>query len=472
VKQIAARIVRIADGAIMPRTTILAFAACIMMAAFALGAGFLVAPVAAESQAAHSDTMKRHLGVASCAGSTCHGRSVGDGTPVRQDELAIWQEPSSPSGAHSRAYAVLFQPRGQDIIRRMGLDNAGIADQCLGCHAEPGAARVEDGVGCEACHGAAGTWIAGHYTVGTTHERSVAQGMTDLVDPKVRAGVCLDCHFGGTAKGQFAYHRIMGAGHPRISFELDLFSALEQHWNVDDDYIERKGRPNALRMWAVGQAEALDRSLDLFQKPGIAEDGMFPEFYFFDCHSCHRRIYDGQDARATAIANPFRPIPTGYPPYNDENMIMLAAATRVLAPDQAGAFDAQVKSFHAAMAKGRGPAVAEAARLRGMAKSLSSRFQGSAFTARQGFAMLDAIASEGVAVRYTDYEGSVQSVMAMDTLLSGLVAQGAVSEGAASSLRIDINRAYAAVNDPNAFDSLAFRSALASAVRSIRGMSR
>lgn len=436
----------------------------------ALGASIVVASRPAEAQANHAETMKRHLGVASCAGSTCHGRSLGDGVPVRQDELQIWQEESSPTGAHARAYRALFEPRGRDIIRRLGLDDAGVVRECLGCHAEPGASRVEDGVGCEACHGDAGSWIAGHYTVGATHERNVAQGMTDLMSPQVRASVCLDCHFGGTAQGQFVHHRIMGAGHPRVSFELDLFSTLQQHWNVDDDYIERKGRPNALRQWTVGQAEALNRSLSLYEKPGLANDGVFPEFYFFDCHSCHRRIYDGEDARASKVANPFRPIPPGYPPYNDENMIMLAAAVRVLAPDMAGPFDAQVRAFHAAMPQGREAVVAETGKLRAMTQMLSRRFAGAAFTDRQGFAMLDAIASEAVAVRYTDYEGAVQSVMALDTLLSGLVTQGAVSEAAASSLRIDINRAYAAVRDPNGFDPLAFRGAIASAVRSIRGM--
>ncbi len=454
----------------LSRATLFAILACVFMASGALGASFLVAAEPAEAQASHADSMKRHLGVASCAGSTCHGRSLGDGVPVRQDELQMWQEESSPTGAHSRAYRAVYQPRGQAIVRRLGLDSAGVARECLGCHAEPGASRVEDGVGCEACHGDAGGWIAGHYTVGTSHERNVSQGMTDLADPQVRAGVCLDCHFGGTAEGQFVHHRIMGAGHPRVSFELDLFSTLQQHWNVDADYVERKGRPNALRTWAVGQAESLNRSLSLFEKPGLANDGMFPEFYFFDCHSCHRRIYDGADARATKVANPFRPIPPGYPPYNDENMIMLAAAVRVLAPDMAGAYDGQVRAFHGAMTQGREQAVLEAAKMRSTAKALSTRFAGSAFTDRQGFAMLDAIASEAVAVRYTDYEGAVQSVMAMDTLLSGLVTQGAVSQAQASSLRLDINRAYAAVKEPNSFDPLAFRAALSSAVRAIKGM--
>jgi hypothetical protein len=59
-------------------------------------------------------------GVASCAGSTCHGRAEGNGAVVRQDEIATWQEPSAPSGAHSRAYAVLAGRRGQQIAASLG----------------------------------------------------------------------------------------------------------------------------------------------------------------------------------------------------------------------------------------------------------------------------------------------------------------------------------------------------------------
>jgi hypothetical protein len=67
------------------------------------------------------------MGVASCAGSTCHGRSEANGKIVRQDELMLWQSASSPTGAHSRAWRVLTEPRGKAIAGRLGLGNAGTA---------------------------------------------------------------------------------------------------------------------------------------------------------------------------------------------------------------------------------------------------------------------------------------------------------------------------------------------------------
>ena len=33
----------------------------------------------------------KHLGVASCAGSACHGAARMSGTSVRQDEYLLWQ---------------------------------------------------------------------------------------------------------------------------------------------------------------------------------------------------------------------------------------------------------------------------------------------------------------------------------------------------------------------------------------------
>src|SRR5207249_8013135 len=190
---------------------------------------------------------------------------------------------------------------------------------------------------------------------------NVGRGMVPLDNPRARAAVCLDCHFGSNSSGQFVDHRIMAAGHPRISFELDLFTGLQQHHNEDADYFQRKQRVGTVQVWAVGQAMALDRSLALFSGPRGSQ-GLFPEFYFFDCHTCHRRISDDPSFRPVEVSNPGRPIPPGTPAYNDENMIMLSAAVRVAAPSLAARFERDSRAFHAAMLQGRPAMVAAGAR--------------------------------------------------------------------------------------------------------------
>ena len=449
------------------------------------GAGLLLAlvvalifrPAGATAQAQTSQAQRggTYVGVATCSGSTCHGRSEPTGKIVRQDELMIWQDDSTPAGAHSRAWGVLQNPRSRMIAQNLGIGEATRAEMCLGCHATPAAQgqrggrfQVSDGVGCESCHGPASGWLSSHYAVGANHAQNVSRGLVPLENPRARAAQCLDCHFGSAEQGQFVNHRIMAAGHPRIAFELDLFSTLQQHHNEDGDYAQRKRRSSGVQLWAVGQAMALERSLSLYANPARGTEGVFPEFYFFDCHSCHRRISDNPNFQPTAVDNPARPIPEGMPAYNDENMIMLAAAARVAAPSLAAQFDRDSRAFHQALARDRGSAVAAANRLRDTSRNLANAFSSATMGRQQTFAIIDAITSNAIQERYTDYAGSVQAVMATDTLLSSLVNSGQVSAGQATGIRTDINTAYRAVRDPNEYQPREFRASLGRAASAIR----
>lgn len=431
------------------------------------------ASVPTQVSAAQLSSPGVHEGVASCAGSTCHGRQAANGAVVRQNELVSWQDPTGPGGSHSRAWRTLTYPRAQAISRRLGLGPAESAPACLGCHAEPAAARgarfqVSDGVGCESCHGPAGGWIAGHYTVGVSHAANVAQGMIRLEDPVVRANVCLDCHWGSEKPNQFVTHEMMSAGHPRLSFELDLFTAFQQHHDVDADYVQRKATVDSARMWAIGQSVALQRILTVYGDGGRRGNGVFPEFYFFDCHSCHRPISDEPGAPLAVEANPGRPIPAGTPPFNDENMIMLAAAARTAPAALAGRFQSDSRAFHQALASDRAGAVEAARRLADAAGQLSVSFASSPFSRADTFAILDDVLGEAMAPRYTDYSGGAQAVMAVDTLLNALAAGGQIEAAAVQAMRPDIDRAYAAVRDPNHYRPQEFRRAMGGVAAAVR----
>jgi hypothetical protein len=295
----------------------------------------------------------------------------------------------------------------------------------------------------------------------------VAAGLTPLDNPRARAGVCLDCHYGSSKPGQFVTHAMMAAGHPRISFELDLFSALQQHHEVDADYVSRKGAPDAVRFWAVGQAEAVRRSTSLFAQPKFAYEGAFPQFTFLDCHSCHRSITDGPQRKLTFETNPGRPIPFGNPPFNDENMILLSAVAGALVPGEAQAYQNAARDFHKAMGAGPEQTRAAAQTLSARAGTLSEALAGRAFGNADAFRVIAIIAGEATAPRFTDYAGSVQAVMAVDTLLNALVREGRVTQGAAAGIRGDIARAYKAVEEPNAYRPAEFRTALKAAAGAI-----
>jgi Cytochrome c554 and c-prime len=413
-----------------------------------------------------------HEGVATCGGSTCHGRLAPTGRVVRQNELITWQDESSPSGAHSRAWQALTKVRGEAIASRLGLGAAERAQTCLGCHsddvpAEKRGARfqISDGVGCESCHGGAGGWLSSHYAVGATHAANLAQGMKALDNAKARASVCLDCHFGANKPGYVMTHRIMAAGHPRISFELDLFGALQSHYDFDADYAQRKPIPGGVKLWAVGQAMALDRVLSGFAE---RQEGMFPDFYFYDCQSCHRPLTDTRTPQVNAVSNPDRRIPQGTPVFDDENMIMLEAAVDTAAPGLAARFKSDSQSFHAALARDRSSAADAAATLAATARALADAFSAHTFGRDESFAILDHLLNGAVTARYTDYTGGAQAVMGIDTLLNALVTAGYVQRSSESALRPDIDTLYRNVRDPNAYRSQEFRDALARVASAIR----
>ena len=202
--------------------------------------------------------MDRHEGVATCASSTCHAATQAlGGHGIRQDEYFTWQQ----RDAHAGAYRTLLGERSRRMGAKLGIDPA--SDRaCLSCHSDavPALARgerflVEDGIGCEACHGGSERWLAAHTEPGIAREEKLRLGMTATWQPAVRAKLCLQCHQGDAVHP--ITHGMMAAGHPPLLFELDTFSALQPpHHEQDADYTARKGERDAAREWAVGQATA------------------------------------------------------------------------------------------------------------------------------------------------------------------------------------------------------------------------
>ena len=415
-----------------------------------------------------------HEGVASCNGSNCHGRPVSSGLVVRQNELVTWQDPSSKTGAHSRAWRALTEPRGQAIAERLGLGPAQHAPACLGCHTDNAPAglrglkfQAADGVGCEACHGPAGGWLASHYTVaGASHAVNVAAGMTPLEAPAVRAKVCLDCHFGSDKPGQFVSHQMMAAGHPRLEFELDLFTDLQRHHDLDGQRRLGIVASGGVKTWAIGQALALERTLSLYRDDRWGQAGGLPEFTFYDCRSCHRAFTDPPQL-PTGVANPSRPIPAGTPPFNDANMIVLTAAVQATEPQLAPRFAADSLAFHTALARDRPSAVRAAGELLATTRELAARFAARGFGPAEAKAILGDIVGGALAERYTDYQGATQAYMAVDTLVSAQVAEGQMDRRQAAAIRAPL---FEAVRNANTYRLAQFRLALGTAAAQIRSL--
>jgi len=248
----------------------------------------------ASTAVAQTDVFaNKHLGAATCATSQCHGKSTAQpDRNVQLNEYTTWID----GDRHSIAWQTLDTEESAIMAAKLGLKSAKTAKICLDCHADnaPPELRgdkfqISDGVGCEACHGGSELWIESHTDADASHAKNVANGMLETEKADVRAEICLSCHLG--TKDKFTTHLIMGAGHPRMGFELDLFTTNQPaHYAVDADYVERKGNIPGFNLWLTGQLKATEQTVRLAVERLHDGVGALPDFAFYDCHSCHHSM--------------------------------------------------------------------------------------------------------------------------------------------------------------------------------------
>jgi len=297
----------------------------------------LAAPLAAQQG--------QFVGVASCANSGCHGSTLPlQSSRVLQNEYYTWLN----SDRHARAYNVLFNDLSARIVRNMHLKKKAYQETlCLDCHstnvpASKVAVRIdpEDGVQCETCHGAAGGWRAEHTEAGWTHEQSVARGMIDLRDLRVRAHGCDRCHLGSAEKE--VDHELIASGHPLLAFELDNYTeTMPAHWTPRK---ETHGVP----AWAVGQAMAFRDSLANLARH--ARGDQWPEFSDMSCANCHHALEGStwrQERGWTGRA--------GLPAWSPKQWAVLRLVVDRAAPSARAQLDGAVRTVAARVARMNDP---------------------------------------------------------------------------------------------------------------------
>lgn len=425
--------------------------ACLLLAGGAGAATPAAAPLPYQSA-------DQSLGTVNCANSLCHGSiTPWHESPVRQDEYVTW----SRLDKHARAYRVLHEDASREIVRKLGLATpAHETPLCLDCHAHnvPEDRRGErfklsDGVSCEACHGPAERWIQSHVEPGASHAGNLAAGLYPTSDAADRARLCLSCHWGNEDK--LVNHRLMGAGHPRMSFELDTFTAIAPaHFDVDADYRERKPAVDGVKVWAIGQALAVQGMMDLLADPTRGRDGLFPELVLFDCHACHHPMSQARWRPRTQFGPHAGP---GVARLNDSGMLMLRAVAREVDPTLGRQVSQQVARLHLAVA-GQGDALAEARALRRLAGEVALRIEAHAFSPASPGRIALALVDEGLAGAYADYAGAEQAAMAIGSVVDHMHKRGLGAP--ANALNAALEGLNAALADDEAYRPELFRQRL------------
>lgn len=434
-----------------------------MMVRFAqLCAVFTVFMIVSQAHAQNAPTI--YLGVKTCANSACHGGAVANpNSKVQRNEYTFWRD----KDPHSKAYKALLGDRAKRIASNLGLGPANEAKLCLDCHATniPPEQRgiefdVADGIQCETCHGAAVGWLGIHSAGIATRAQNVQAGLFPTEDPVKRADMCLDCHFG--AKDQFANHRLMGAGHPRISFELDSYTWFNAHHTLDQDYIDRKPYVDGVRTWAIGAAKMIERRMTLLIDNDTGSNGFFPEFAFFDCQTCHRPMSQLR-WKPRGIG-----LPPGTPKVDDSHMAVLVVALEQIDPALAKTLGDQMLTLHKSSVRGRAEIVAAAEALKATAVEAVPAVAGWTPSSDAMRAILARLVAKGAKGDMIDYASAEQATLVTGATIDALYRGGHITEAQLGQMLGELDKAYDAVQKDDRYDPNAFVQAMKSLQAAIR----
>jgi hypothetical protein len=392
------------------------------------------------------DAKVRHEGVATCASSLCHGSSQ----PLKAFDSALQNEYTTWSqfDPHSNAYKVLLNKRSQEIARRLGIGPAHEAPACLACHSDavPAAQRgvkfqLDDGVGCESCHGGAEKWLATHYqSPRIPRSEHLANGLVALEKPEVLAGTCLGCHVGD--QNRFANHRMMAAGHPRLVFELDTYLEL---WRTSGgrEHYRKKAPTNHSSTWVKGLLDSSRHQLNLIERHGTGRMGPIPDFGVFACHSCHRDLRLTAFGGSSALGNQ-----PGDLRWQDAHLLVLRRVTAALQLNARTDLDRAIVALQKAAHGDAGSLRAALSQTRTALSSAEKQLAEVNWSAAQLNAVAQSLVDASRRGEFPDPAAAEQASMGMVVMLAGLK----LDQGK----RAEINRLFDDLRDDNVFDQRRF----------------
>ena len=417
-------------------------------------AGCVVLVVVA-STSAQNTVVGKYNGPGGCASSSCHGSiQPKQITRVAQNEYSIW----AGQDKHARAYQVLSNDVSVRIGKILNLKSPPSQNQkCLACHALSVAPElraqsfdISDGVSCEHCHGPAAGWLGAHTVKNweaRTGDQKAQLGMRDLRDLAVRSHTCLNCHVGTEEK--WVDHQMIAAGHPDLTFELNLFSAvMPKHWKDSNDTSWL-----GTKEWAVGQSIQLRDSLQRLARR--ARSSTWPEYAELDCFACHHSLTASKDSWRQEVGYAGRT--PGVPSWNTARFVVFRYAAAETDAATAEKLESEMATLSGLMGKLSGEreqiaasADRAAALTHSLAGALNSRSYDQAFTLR----VMRKIAGDSSAISLQGQRAAGQAAMSLDSLFT-VYKQNAKNLDQAE-IKVAINGLFQQLDDPSAYNALRF----------------
>jgi len=393
----------------------------------------------------------KYNGPGGCASSSCHGSiQPKQITHVAQNEYSIW----AAQDKHARSYQVLSNPVSLRIGRNLNIGRPDQAQKCLACHAlsVPPEQRAEtfelvDGVSCENCHGPASGWLGPHTTRDWPHEKSLQLGMFDTRDLIKRSERCLSCHLGTAEK--FVDHEMIAAGHPDLTFEMNLFSAvMPKHWSQPPDYGWR-----GVQEWGVGEAVQLQKGLERLARR--ASGTTWPEYAELDCFACHHSLTKPEDSWRQEQGYFGRK--PGVPAWNGSRYVVFRHLVRRTNADVAAQLDAdmvKLTSLLGQLNKSPQEIASTANRAAAVAGQLAQQLNAKAYDRSFALGLMRAIAQDGDAISVQGQRAAEQAAMSLDSLF--VAYKQNAKDTNEPEIRESINGLFQQVDNPSAYSAPRF----------------
>jgi len=410
---------------------------------------------AVVSTAAQNTVVGKYNGPGGCASSSCHGSiQPKQITRVAQNEYSIW----AGQDKHARAYQALSNDVSVRIGKILNLKSPPSQNpKCLACHALAVAPEmraqsfdISDGVSCEHCHGPAAGWLGPH-TVKEWETRTAEQraqlGMRDLRDLAIRSHTCLHCHVG--TEDQSVDHQMIAAGHPDLTFELNLFSAvMPRHWKDSDD-IPWLGT----KEWAVGQGMQLRDSLQRLARR--ARSSTWPEYAELDCFACHHSLTAPKDSWRQEIGYSGRT--PGVPAWNAARFVVFRYAAAETDAATARKLESELATLSGLMGQlsgDREQIAASADRAAELAHSLTGALNGRGYDQAFTLRLMRKIAGDSSVISQQGQRAAGQAAMSLDSLFG--VYQQHARDPDEAEIKVAINGLFQQLDDPSAYTAPRF----------------
>jgi hypothetical protein len=410
----------------------------------------------------------KYMGSISCDGSGCHGSTKKKQKfSIPQNEYYVWYE----KDRHAKAFEVLKTEDSKRMAKNLGIKTPEADTRCLVCHAvdvdkdNQGANyALNEGVTCEGCHGPAEAWLGPHTRKDWDKKKGAEFGMLDTKNLAKRSERCLSCHL-GVNKSRIVDHELIGAGHPRLKFEMDNYSAvMPSHWDqTDAKKKEAIGELRGVKIWSVGQAVALQQQLNLLSESRKAPTVLGPDLIHFDCFACHHEVVPKlRDlSEAEKKIQRWRVRDYGGKPgrlvWNSSNYSVFRNLIKEIAPDKAITLEKLIVNFQDGLTGKSSVADFDQVlkNLEEFATQLVPVVQQQEFTGKTVWSVMRRISGDAGNIANAGFQSSEQAVLALASLYEAY--SGAVGHPSnKKDLMAVLDSLYEDIKDGRQFDVVKF----------------